>query len=210
MDNTGWKRAAPHIFWSEMAPADHLRQVYENDAVLLDALKGFVTGGFGKNESCIIIATDQHLLMLERMLETDGIDTIALMADYRYIPLNAQKILSKFMVNGWPEESLFIKTIAGIMARAKGPQDRAIRAFGEMVAILWNQGHKGATLKLEDLWNRLSQEEKFVLFCAYPVTGFNEDLTNSVKNICCAHSKMINGFTEQAEEILYRDTSLVF
>ena len=203
MGNVDWKRAAANIFWGEMAPYDHILQIYEDDSVLLNAMAGFARAGFERNESCIIIATDQHLKALEYKLEAEGINVISLLSDHSYIPLNAQKVLSKFMVNGWPEESLFMRTIAEVLARARGPKNRSIRAFGEMVAILWDQGNKGATLQLENLWNRLSQKEKFALFCAYPVAGFSEDITNSVKNICCAHSKVVDGAKEQKAEILY-------
>src|SRR5687767_14092158 len=46
-----------HIFWGELAPSEHLIQIYEDDDVFLDALEGFVAEGLGVGESVVVIAT---------------------------------------------------------------------------------------------------------------------------------------------------------
>jgi hypothetical protein len=61
-----------------------------------------------------------------------------------------------------------------------------------MVALLWAQGHSGATVRLEHLWHSLCQEEAFALFCAYPRTGFTQDATESIKEICETHSRVLD------------------
>ncbi len=71
--------------------------------------------------------------------------------------------------------------------------DRKIRAFGEMVALLWEQGLNGATVQLENLWNQLHKKSNFTLFCAYPKIRFTQDINHSMDIICSAHTKVING-----------------
>jgi len=66
-----------------------------------------------------------------------------------------------------------------------------VRAFGEMVAILWAQGNSGATVRLEHLWQDLCQEQNLALFCAYPRCGFTLDSAQSIEDICAAHSRVI-------------------
>ena len=78
---------------------------------------------------------------LSSKLSSYGISIPALIADDRYVPLDAEETLSAFMVNGWPDEGRFIQTISSILHRARGKNRRKIRAFGEMVAILWAQGN---------------------------------------------------------------------
>ena len=68
-----------------------------------------------------------------------------------------------------------MKTVSSILERGNCRQ-RRIRAFGEMVAILWAQGNDGATVRLEHLWNKFSQKAQFCLFCAYPKAGFTKDM----------------------------------
>src|SRR5688500_19228341 len=59
---------------------------------------------------------------------------------------------------------------------------RSVRAFGEMVAVLWANGHNGATVRLEHLWHAFCQSEAFSLFCAYPKTGFTQDASTDRKS----------------------------
>jgi hypothetical protein len=189
----------------EIAPSDHVVQIYENDSIFLDALTGFVGGGVNAGDSVIVVGTDTHLQALFSRLKSYGLHVDSLIAEDRLIPLNAEETLAKFMVNDWPDEELFEKTISKLIERA-GQKNRRIRAFGEMVAILWAQGHYGATVQLEHLWNRFSEKAEFCLFCAYPKTGFTEDMNTSIMDICGCHSRVIEGSKASVTDITYRDT----
>jgi len=169
------QRAKSEIFWSEIAPCDHVVQIYENDGIFLDALTGFVGGGINAGDAVIVIATEKHLLALHGRLRSYGLHVDSLIAENRYIPMNAEEILATFMVNNWPDEELFMQTVSKLIRKA-GKKNQRIRAFGEMVAILWAEGHNGATVQLEHLWNKFCEKEEFCLFCAYPKTGFTEDM----------------------------------
>jgi hypothetical protein len=202
--NANWRQTKADIFWGEIAPCDHVVQIYEDDNVFLDSLAGFVGGGINAGDTCIVIATNAHIKALEYRLNSFGVHLESLLAGDHYLPFNAEETLSKFMVDGWPDEKLFNQTISAILSRA-GFRKRRIRAFGEMVALLWAQGHNGATVQLEHLWNRFCSQKSFCLFCAYPRSGFTEDINESLSNICCAHSKMISGSKNQLTEVIYRD-----
>src|SRR5688500_4020280 len=102
-----WKKIDTDIFWGEIAPTDHVLQIYENDEVFLDALAGFVGGGINAGDCVIVIATDAHLQALNNRLSSYGVHVPTLVSDERYVPLNAEATLSRFMVNGWPDETLF-------------------------------------------------------------------------------------------------------
>lgn len=143
-ESADWQQAKANIFWGEIAPCDHVIQIYENDGIFLDALAGFVGGGINSGECCIVIATDNHLRALESRLASYGIQINDLISENRYMPVNAHEMLSKFMIKGWPDEMLFNKTISELIHKGSF-NDRRIRAFGEMVAILWGEGHNGTT-----------------------------------------------------------------
>jgi hypothetical protein len=109
----------------------------------------------------------------------------------RYIALDVNEMLGQFMRDGWPDEELFKTSVNKILDRARGGEGRPVRAFGEMVAVLWAQGHNGATVHLEHLWHSLCREEAFALFCAYPRSGFTKDPMESMREICAAHNKVL-------------------
>jgi len=180
--------AKTEIFWGEIAPCDHLLQIYENDMEYLSALGRFVSDGFKKNEGVVVIATAWHLTALERQLGEFATDILRI--QNQYIPLDAEQTLATFMVDGWPDQKRFEQTVNSILRKA-GQGGRRVRAFGEMVALLWAQGHTRATFQLEYLWHQLQRKQAFSLFCAYPKQGFTEDASDAVQKICQAHSKMV-------------------
>jgi len=201
-----WKNSSIQVFWGEIAPCDHLVQFYDNDKVFLDTLEGFAGCGFLSGDSVIVIATRDHLVNLNERLKAQAFDIDALIESDRYFPLDASEALSKFMVNNWPDATLFDKYISQLITRAT-KDNRKVRAFGEMVAVLWQQGHGGATVRLEHLWCRLHDQKQFSLYCAYPKNGFTQSAIDSIDTICKSHSKIIDGQNRPSTEIYYRSTT---
>lgn len=183
-------RRGTGVFWGEMSPCEHFCQVYADDDSFLDALEGYVGGGLRAGESVIVIATGPHLDALQRRLVKLGVDVEAARGDDRFIALSAEGTLDRFMVNGWPDDTRFLATVSALIARARA-DGRKVRAFGEMVAVLWARGHYAATVRLEHLWNRLLETEDFPLFCAYPKAGFTRGASDSIRELHLAHSKVI-------------------
>lgn len=189
-------------FWREVAPCSHVVQIYEDPEVFLNLLEGFVAGGIAVGDCVIVLAQAAHLRALEERLSLHGYDLAALSAQDQYIALDAEQTLAQFMVNDWPDYHLFMETINALFQRAH-LKKRNVRAFGEMVAVLWSQGKSGATVMLEYLWNTYCEKEKFALFCAYPQSGFSQDTQSAIKNICSTHSKMVTGWHKSKTEICY-------
>lgn len=178
------------IFWGELAPCEHLVQIYEDDQSFLDKLEAFVAGGLVGDEAVVVIATPAHLSALHRRLLKRGVEITAAMQGEQYLALDAEAMLSIFMIDGWPDEERFNRFVMGILGRA-AIGGRRVRAFGEMVAILWAQGNSGATVQLEHLWQDFCKQHQLALFCAYPKSGFTRKSSQSMHEICSAHSRVI-------------------
>lgn len=200
-----WNKNNSEIFWGEIAPCEHVCQIYESDEVFMNLLESFVTHGIKSGDSVIIIATENHRNALNLRLKAQGFDLDKLYVTDQYIPLDAQATLSNFQVDNWPDEALFIHTVTILLNRAK-KHGRKVRAFGEMVAILWANGYSGATVRLEHLWQEFCDKEKFSLFCAYPQSGFTQDANTSLDHICQSHTKMVNGWKKSPDDIFYKDS----
>jgi hypothetical protein len=175
------------VFWGEIAPCDHVVQIYNENDILLDSLEGYVSGGIHSGDGVIVIATRPNLDALKTRLLSKGVDLNDASEQKQYIALDAEETLSRFMMNGWPDNELFIEVITSLIRQARG-KGRRVRAFGEMVALLWARGDAAATVRLEYLWNAICQKEDFSLFCAYPKAGLTQDIGQSISAICATHS----------------------
>lgn len=177
--------------WIDVPKSDHFVQFYETDAFLVESVSEFIGAGLGAGEAGIIIATAPHREAIELRLVAQGIDLAAVSHRKQFIALDAAHTLSLFMADGCPDPALFEKTLTPLMTQA-GHGRRAIRAFGEMVAILWANGNKSAAVRLEELWNKLGEQHSFALFCAYPMRGFaGEENGEGFQHVCKAHSRVI-------------------
>ena len=198
-----WETSNIQVFWGETAPCEHMVQVYENEKIFLATLEGFAGTGFLADESVVIIATSTHLQALNERLRCQGFNLSELARNDQYIPIDAEELLSKFLVDGWIDEIVFNSLITGLVNRAKRRNGKT-RAFGEMVAILWERGLRGATVQLEHLWNELHEKGPFTLFCAYPKSGFPQPADESLHMICKQHAKVIDGQARPSTAIYYK------
>ena len=64
-----------------------------------------------------------------------------------------------------------------------------MRAYGEMVDVLWQDGLTSAALRLETLWNELTRTQDFSLLCGYAMRIFYKQA--GMREICAQHSHVI-------------------
>jgi hypothetical protein len=171
------------------APKNHDLQLYPNDEALVTSLADYVAAGFNKEECVVVIATLEHLEAVRRRLANDFDLDLAISLD-KYMPIDAATFLQTFLVNDWPVKDLFIKAVTPVLERAYAGK-RAVRAFGEMVVLLWKKRLHGATVQLEQLWNDLAHHYDFKLLCAYPQSAFDHGLESALQHICKAHSETV-------------------
>jgi signal transduction histidine kinase len=185
---------APVANWST-PERSHLVQFYTDDAFLLDGLSRFIGTALGAGDAAVVIATDAHRDGLSQRLKGHGLDISSPIRDGRYVPLDAQETLARFMRDGMPDGPLFSRfmggTIEKLTANTEGKNGR-VAAFGEMVAVLWAAGNVEGAIRLEQLWNDLGRTHSFSLRCAYPITSFGRhDHRDPFLKICDEHSSVI-------------------
>ena len=173
----------------------HVVQFYGEDESLLDALTRFIGSALGAGDPAIVVATSAHREGLACKLKARGLDIARAANEGRYISLDAEETLSKFMVEGWPGAVQFTEVIGPIISRAAAAANYgngSVTIFGEMVAILWAEGRFEAAIQLEQLWNDLRRKHAFSLLCAYPISAFNRsEHEDDFLRICTGHSGVI-------------------
>lgn len=179
--------------WDSVKPNDHFVQFYETDACLMDAVSGFIGAGIQRGDGAVVVGTPEHRDDLDSRLRAAGVDVAGARAEGRLVELDAAETLGRFMVDGRPDYERFKAVIEPAIRRA-GAGGRTVRAFGEMVAILWKDGHRGAAVELEEHWNTLGKAHAFCLFCAYPLQDCSlHEHTEHFGQVCRSHSRVIPG-----------------
>jgi hypothetical protein len=190
-DNGKASAMAPISDWTSMNRTDHFVQFYESDEFLVNSVAEYFFHGLESDSNCISIATAEHNERIFNGLKTFGIDPGKAVDSGVLIVRDAHESLSKFMRKGSPDAELFEATI-GTLVREATAMGSPLRAFGEMVAVLWDDGKYDAAVRLEELWNDLRDERDFSLFCAYPLKGFAKaGLNGQLRQVCDRHTKTI-------------------
>lgn len=175
----------------EFEAGDHFVQFYEDDEFLVNSVAAYIGDGLANGEGAVVIATPAHLEAIAGKLEENGLNITDLQADGQLVVLDAVELLAKLLVNGSPDEVLFREVVDTVMERAARGRI-GLRAFGEMVALLWAKGNSSATIRLEELWNQLGERLHFSLMCAYPMRIFaNPADVEPFQRICRAHRHVI-------------------
>jgi hypothetical protein len=138
---------APPLDWRGMSESEHFVQFYEADGFLLNSLSGFIGTAITSGDGALVVATSAHREGLDELLRTNGLDLESAKALGQYVSLDAAETLSKFMVDGLPEPTRFHKVIGNVIESVTDGRN-CVRAFGEMVALLWAEGNYAAAIRL--------------------------------------------------------------
>jgi hypothetical protein len=160
-------------FIERASAAEHAVHVYDDSSELIRSVAAFLTAGFDEGDPGLVIATPAHWQVLTRELERRGWKVSALQRIGLVAHADAEELLETFMDGELPSAERFEQVVGGLVdeASARYP-GRTIRAFGEMVDILWRRGERRAAVALEALWNRLAERRSFALLCGYHLDIF--------------------------------------
>jgi hypothetical protein len=170
----------------------HFVQFYDEDAALIESVASFLESGLRAGAACIVIATPEHRASLDARLRSCGFDLDDALTIRQYVALDAETVLMDLLVDGVPDRGKFDEIVEPVIAHA-GLHHPRVLAFGEMVALLSQDGKHDMAIALEKLWNKLALRHAFSLFCAYPRSAFCVDERIALGNICNQHSVVVAG-----------------
>jgi anti-sigma regulatory factor (Ser/Thr protein kinase) len=167
----------------------HVVQFYERDAELIEGAGSYLSGGVCAGAVGIVIATEAHREAFEAHLREAGVD--AQRGEGTLVWLDAAATLAGFMREGAVDRDAFFEVV-GTVVQAAAATGRPVRAYGEMVALLWDAGNVTAAIDLETLWNELGTQLPFSLYCAYrseSVAGHEH--AAALERVCHLHSGVV-------------------
>lgn len=189
------QRSAPVLPQAHAHPAEHthLLQFYKSDehALILN-VSSYLYEGLQRGEGVLVIAIQKHREAFARELALLDVDVDAAMREKRIVFTDSREMLGRYLVNGEPEWTLFENSVTPALQGVR-TRDGRRRAYGDMVALLWESGHLPAAVRVEEFWNRLLSSGGFQLFCAYPLDVFDRQFgTPEAKMVLRAHTHLIS------------------
>jgi hypothetical protein len=151
----------------------HAVRFYKDSNGLARIVSAFINEGLSAGLPAIVIATPEHREAIEGSLKALRVDVSRLLSSDDLIFVDAERVLSKFMLEGMPDAALFKAEIIPLIERAsRGRVGCVVRAYGEMVDVLWKRGQTAAAIRLETMWNQLAHTHEFALLCGYAMGHF--------------------------------------
>jgi MEDS: MEthanogen/methylotroph, DcmR Sensory domain len=158
---------------ADLAGHFHAVRFFKDDDSLCRIVGSFLIEGLTKAEPAVVIATPEHTTAIEECLRKASLDVVDLKRLGELITLDARKMLATFMADGVPNPGAFRDHIGGVITQvARGREQCTIRAYGEMVDLLWRDGLTAAAIQVETLWNQLARAHDFKLLCGYSMGNF--------------------------------------
>ena len=175
---------------TKLAIPSHIVQVCQNVTAQAEAVTHYINEGLMNGEAVIVIARPVLRKAVILRMEALGLDMQAIRNEGQIKFLDAEFLLFGFLIDGELNGRSFHKLI-GTPIQALQLKYGKVRAFGEMVDVLWKDGLQDTALQLEHLWNNLSQEQGFPLLCTYLVDSLDANTYEySLERICKCHSHL--------------------
>jgi KaiC/GvpD/RAD55 family RecA-like ATPase len=170
-------------------PTGHSVQIYEHVSELAEVVADYLAAGFAAGEPAILIATEEHRVEFLEALDERGCD----FDEGDLTMLDARETLGRILEGDRPSAERFQDVVGGaIEAVGMRCPGRKIRAFGEMVDVLFATGRREAADELEKLWNDLASTGAFSLLCAYRLDLFDRSTQASpLPRICESHTHVV-------------------
>jgi DcmR-like sensory protein len=168
----------------------HAVRFYENEKSLCRIVAGFLGEGLATGQPALVVATPEHRRGIVDELRARHFDVVRMHAAGDLVMVDARRLMSDFIVDGVPDARRFVEGATRVLNRAtRGREALTIRAYGEMVDLLWKDGYDVAAIQVEMLWNKLARSHDFSLLCGYAMGNFYKDAC--VASICAEHTHVV-------------------
>jgi hypothetical protein len=168
----------------------HAVRFYDTDKSLCRLVAGFLGEGLAIGHAALVVATSEHRRGIIDELYARHFDVVRMHAAGDLVLVDARSLMSGFMVDNAPDTPRFMDSANRLFERIhRRRREVPIRAYGEMVDLLWKDGLDTAAIQIEMLWNRLARMRELSLLCGYSMGHFYKDAC--VTSICEEHTHVV-------------------
>jgi hypothetical protein len=175
------------------APAGrHYCQLHRNPDTLAEAVALFVGTGLRRGDGVVLLAEPESIERFWSQLARVDIDPEPYRGTGQLVVADADTVLRQIMSGDMPDWPEFQRVVGGLLQRVRDPQRSTVRAYGELVNVLWHRGNPDAAITLEEFWNELARLHPFSLFCGYVLDGLSaESYAGPVHDIGRTHTDVL-------------------
>ncbi|MCU1538540.1 MAG: regulatory protein [Humibacillus sp.] len=162
----------------------------------IETVARFMSEGWARSERALAVTTAGHLRRLDAALRRLGHDPDALRRDTRYTCVEADAMIQQASTTGGFDPERFGALAVDLVRRAGAGSP--VRAFGEVVARLWQRGEVQAALEVERQWQGLLRRHDLSILSASAATAFGRSTLLDVRRICDLHTELSSAAAPQA------------
>jgi hypothetical protein len=187
--NKPWSSCSSENLWSRLSSGCHVANIISDEYSDNRLLQDFMLHCLTSRQSLVFIASENRIANMEGFLEGAGYNVFNLKLKDSIIFCEVEKLLSMFMINGWPDDVLFRYIISTLSARARRSSSGKVRVLSEVTSRLWSRGFKAAAIQVEHLWSKLCEAEQVQVVCRYAETDIEKGY-HSALALCEHHSEV--------------------
>jgi CheY-like chemotaxis protein len=165
---------------------------HADDDSAIDGYARFIESALKSGNAVIVAVTEAHRASLLPRLEADGVDVAAAIKQGSYVPLDAADALVRLTVNDVPDPDRCRKVISDlVMGAAKGVKGEhgQVLVCGEIAPTLLCKGNAEGAIKLEHLWDEITEGYGVHTLCGYLWSTFPDRESSPIfRRICREHS----------------------
>lgn len=188
----------------------HAVHFYETPDALFEKVARFVGSGLESGDRVIMVATASHRDSIAERLDPALVSRA--LATKQLAVLDAHEVLDAITVGETVDQNLFHRLLDRVVAELRGGiPDARVRAYGEMVDVLWRAGRSSAALRLEEVWGEAIERHDFSLLCAYEIAHFyGEANIAGLTAVCDRHTHLVGPYaaSEEALPAIHDDASV--
>jgi hypothetical protein len=173
-------------------PRWHEVGFFSDDDALLGSFTDFLAAALQNGNAGIVITTELQQIRILSRLEEFGLDMSAAIRQGRYVALDTEDALSRYMINDRPDDALFYRAAGDLItktAQAVDGERTRVVACGGCATLLWDRGNVEGAIRLERLWDEIARSHGVQVLCGYQLATFEgEKGRDTFDRICAEHS----------------------